>query len=124
MPIRLLLVDDQASVRKGLRMRLALEPDLVVVGEAGDGVEALRGVFQLEPDVVVMDIAMPRMDGLAAAEALRTIAPACPVVMLTLHDNVATRERARQAGVAAFVGKQSDDAVLLAAIRQVAAAQG
>lgn len=123
MSIRLLLVDDQAAIRKGLRMRLSLEPDMVVVGEAGDGVEALQIVYEWQPDVVVMDIAMPRMDGLAAAEVLRTIAPTCPIVVLTLHDNAATRERARQAGVAAFVSKQSGDMDLLTAIRRVAAAR-
>jgi CheY-like chemotaxis protein len=69
--IRLLLVDDQPAVRRGLRMRLALEADFLVAGEAEDGVSALALMSELHPDVVVMDAQMPRMDGIIATVALR-----------------------------------------------------
>jgi DNA-binding NarL/FixJ family response regulator len=115
--ITILLVDDQPAVRQGLSMRLALEPDLEVIGEAVDGVEALRRAHELHPDVVVMDIEMPRLDGIAATEALRTIEPGCCVVILTVHESSATRARARDAGAAAFVSKHAGEEALLAAIR-------
>ena len=113
--ITILLVDDQPTVRQGLHMRLALEPDLEVVGEARDGEEALTRAHELHPDVVVMDIEMPRLDGIAATEALRTIEPGCCVVILSVHENAAAR--ARDAGAAAFVSKHAGDETLLTAIR-------
>ena len=73
--IRVILVDDQITVRHGLRMRLMLEPDMLVVGEAGDGQEALHLALSLSPDVVLMDIEMPGMDGIAATEAMKAQAP-------------------------------------------------
>jgi DNA-binding NarL/FixJ family response regulator len=118
--ITVLLVDDQAPVRAGLRMRLGLEPDLEVIGEAEDGLEALELVRALRPDVVVMDVEMPCMDGIAAAQALSTIAPYCAVVILSLYGNVCNRKRAEEAGVAAFVAKQGDVEELISAIRSAA----
>jgi len=101
-------------------MRLALEPDMKVVGEANDGVEALRWARNLDPDVVVMDVEMPRMDGFASAEALRLLTPRSLVVFLTIHDSRYVRERAREAGAAAVVVKQAGEGALLAAIRAAA----
>jgi DNA-binding NarL/FixJ family response regulator len=118
--IKLLLVDDLACVRQGLRMRLGLEPDLQVVGEAGDGAEALALASSLRPDVVVMDVEMPGMDGLAATAALQKSAPRCAVVTLSLHDDIATRLRAHLAGSRAFVAKHQPVDQLLAAIRSAA----
>jgi DNA-binding NarL/FixJ family response regulator len=120
--IRLLLVDDEPAIRRGLRMRLALEPDVEVVGEAADGVAALEQVRRLAPRVVLMDVEMPGLDGIAATYELRSLAPRSAVVMLSMHDDTATVERAMAAGAAAFVAKHSIDGALLAAIRQ--AAQG
>ena len=118
--IKLLLVDDQVSVRYGLRLRLGLEPDIIIVGEASDGATALALVTTLQPDVVLMDIEMPGLDGLTAAEKLHEIAPTCSIVILSLHDDAETQKRAFQTGVAAFVSKQAADHELLTAIRQVA----
>ena len=118
--ISILLADDQPSVRQGLRMRLGLEPDVRVVGEANDGVEAIRMVTALHPSVVVMDVVMPSMDGLAATSVLCATAPDCAVVILSLYDDAATRTRALAAGAAAFVGKHDGTETLLAAIRQAA----
>ncbi|HEX6385454.1 MAG TPA: response regulator transcription factor [Anaerolineae bacterium] len=120
--IRLLLVDDQPMVRQGWRMRLALEADIAVVGEASNGIEAIQQAQSLNPDVILLDVEMPLMDGLTAAEKLQELTPACAVVMISMYDTAATLERARAAGVAAFVGKQEPTDALLAAIRQAAAA--
>lgn len=122
--VTLLLVDDQASVRAGLRLRLALEPDLQVIGEAGDGMEALERVRELEPDVVLMDVEMPRLDGIAASAAMRAAASGSAVVILTIHDDAPTRARAKGAGAAAFVAKQGGAEELIAAIRAAAVGRG
>ena len=115
--IRLVLVDDQAAVRQGLRMRLLLEPDIAVIGEASNGKEALAVVQQLCPDVVLMDIEMPDMDGISATALLRTMVPQSVVVILSIHDDSRMRTRAQRAGAVAFVEKRGPMEALLAAIR-------
>ena len=117
--IRLLVVDDDALVRHGLRMRLELEQDLEVVGEAKDGAAALRLAHLLAPDVVLMDLVMPELDGLRATEILSKRSPSSAVVALSLYDGPEDRARAREAGAAAFVGKHEPETVLLEAIRRV-----
>jgi len=116
--IRLVLVDDQVKVRQGLKMRLLLEPDISVVGEASNGKEALAVVQQFSPDVVLMDIEMPDMDGITATAALRTVIPQSAVVMLSIHDDSTTRARAQKVGAVAFVEKSGSTEELLAAIRR------
>ncbi len=124
-PIRLLLVDDQPAVRRGLKMRFALEPDLEVVGEAGDTAEAISLARALRPDVVLMDVEMPGVSGIAAIETLRTVTPRSAVVLFTLYDDAAMRARAREAGAAALVAKhQTEETLLLAAIRRAAVGHG
>ncbi len=120
--VRLLLVDDEPAVRRGLRIWLALEPNLEVVGEAGGGAEAISLTQALRPDVVLMDVEMPGMDGISATAALRSVAPQSAVVILTLYDDVATRARAQEAGAAAFVAKHRMEETLLAEIRRAAMA--
>jgi DNA-binding NarL/FixJ family response regulator len=116
--IKLLLVDDQPAVRRGLRMRLALEDDFVVAGEAEDGVSALALMSELRPDLVLIDAQMPRMDGIIATVALRAAFPETAVVILSLHDDAATREQAAAAGATAFLSKQATDTALVEALRQ------
>ena len=116
--IRLVLVDDQATVRQGLKMRLLLEPDINVVGEASSGKDALTLVQELRPDVVLMDIEMPGMDGIAATTALHSIVPQSATVMLSIHSDNVTRARARTAGAKAFVEKLGSTEELVSAIRQ------
>ncbi|HYX51429.1 MAG TPA: response regulator transcription factor [Ktedonobacteraceae bacterium] len=115
--IRLVLVDDQATVRQGLKMRLLLEPDINVVGEASSGKEALTLVRQLRPDVVLMDVEMPDMDGITATTALHSIVPQSVTVMLSIHSDNVTRERAQTAGAKAFVEKLGSTKELVSAIR-------
>ncbi len=118
--ISLIIADDQPAVREGLRMRLALEADMQIVGEAKDGRDALEVSSRLRPDIVLMDLEMPHMDGIAATKALQSLVPECRVILLTIHDDEATRKRAREAGAAGFVSKHADDSVLLDAIRALA----
>jgi DNA-binding NarL/FixJ family response regulator len=118
--IRLLLVDDQPTVRRGLTLRLHQEVDIKVVGEAGDGVEALYMARVLSPDVVIMDVEMPEMDGIEATSALRRVGISSAVVILSIHDDALTRGRAFAAGAVAFVEKRGAGDGLVAAIRQAA----
>jgi DNA-binding NarL/FixJ family response regulator len=122
--IRVLLVDDQAVVRRALRGRFHLEPDLEVVGEASTGNEALTLAQTLTPNVVLMDIEMPEMDGIAATAALRRAVPQSAVVILSIYDDAQTRGRAQAAGAVAFVEKRGATDALLAAIRLAAAQAG
>ena len=117
--IKLLLVDDQIMVRRGLRMRLALEPDLEIIGEASNGREALNLCRNLNPDVVVMDIEMPDLDGLSALRMLRESMPGCSVIILTMHDDAQNQTKAIASGAKAFVSKQGGATVLIEAIRKI-----
>ncbi len=121
--IRVLIVDPSAAVRQGLRMRLSLEPDLSVVGEAGNGASAIAQAAALGPRVVLMELHMAGMDGIAVTAGLRRWAPATRVVMLSFDDCAAIRQVAVAAGAAGFVGKQEDFGLLLAAIRHAAASE-
>lgn len=118
--IRLLLVDDQPAVRRGLVMRLHMEPDIQIVGEAGTGREALSLAQELAPDVVLMDVEMPEMDGIEATAALTLAVSHSAVVILSIHDDAYTRKRAQAAGAVAFVEKRGATDTLLAAISQSA----
>jgi DNA-binding NarL/FixJ family response regulator len=118
--IRLLVADDDSVVRKGLRMVLGLEPDMIVVGEAASGQAVLAAVAATHPDVIVMDLAMPGMDGAATTVALRASADRCPVVMLSIHEDDASRRHAFASGAAAYVAKSNGLEALLAAIRDAA----
>lgn len=112
--IRIVLVDDHPAVRHALRVRLALEADFQIVGEAPDGAQALDVIAALRPDVALMDVAMPRLDGITATQRLRDIAPECAIVMMSVHDDPATRQLAAAAGAAAFLGKHEAVGEMLA----------
>ena len=119
MTIRVVLVDDQVLFRAGIRMVVDSQPDLEVVGEAGNGAEALAVVRTTRPDVVLMDIRMPVLDGLTAtAELLRDPEPP-KVVMLTTFDLDEAAARAIRQGASGFLLKDADPEFLLAAIRTV-----
>lgn len=122
--IRVLLVDDQAVVRRALRTRFHLEPDLQVIGEASTSSEALALAQTLSPDVVLMDIEMPGMDGIETTAALRRVVPQSAVVILSISNDPQTRGQAQAVGAVAFVEKRGAIDTLLSAIRQAAAQAG
>jgi DNA-binding NarL/FixJ family response regulator len=115
--ITLVLVDDLAATRQGLRMLLALEPDMTVVGEAANGEEALALIETARPDVVVMDTAMPGLDGIAATRLLRERGASAAVIVHSIHDDPVMQASAAAAGAVAFVGKHDGYPALLTAIR-------
>ncbi len=121
--ITVLLVDDQPAIRQGLRLRLTVEPDLQVVGEAGDTMTALALIQEQHPNVVVMDVEMFPVDGILATSRIRQVAPATAVVIHTLNDDPATRARAQACGAAAFILKHEAGNGLLEAIRQAGSLQ-
>ena len=116
---QVLIVDDNPEVRRELRTLLPLAGDIEVVGEAADGLEALRLAEALRPQVILLDLQMPVMDGYEAARQIKRRWPACRVVALTIHDDALTRERATQAGTDVFVVKGSSLETLVAAISGV-----
>lgn len=120
-PIRLLLVDDQRLLREGMRILLELEPDLKVVGEAANGLEALARYGELHPDVVLMDVKMPEMDGVAATRQLLIDHPEAKVVILTTFDDDEYVFEGIRAGALGYLLKALSGEELAEAIRTVAA---
>ncbi|MCL3818403.1 response regulator [Aeromicrobium wangtongii] len=119
-PIRVLVADDQALVRTGFRMILAVEDDLEVVGEAADGAAAVERAVALTPDVVLMDVQMPRMDGIEATRRVVERVPGCRVLILTTFDDDEYLFAALQAGAGGFMLKNCPPEDLVSAIRVVA----
>jgi len=117
--IKVLIVDDHAVIRDGIRAVLTLQKDISVVGEAMDGKEAVEKVFQLLPDVVVMDIVMPVMNGLEATEQICKRCPETKVLMLTQYDDEENVVMSEQVGAFGFIPKRAASSQLLAGIRAV-----
>lgn len=115
--IRILLADDHALVRRGVRLILDQQPDLEVVAEAGDGAEAIELARTSEVDLAVLDIAMPRLTGLQAARELASLKPGLRILMLTMHDNEQYFFQALKAGASGYVLKSVADRDLVAACR-------
>jgi DNA-binding NarL/FixJ family response regulator len=115
--IRVVIVDDRAEIRRCLWRRLELEPDIEVLAEALDGQEAFEKVMALKPDVVVMDVKMPVLDGISATALLRRNRLETRIIILSIYDDVLTRQAALLSGASAFVEKHRFSA-LLGAIRQ------
>ena len=122
--IRVLLVDDEAMVRVGLRMVLTAEPDIEVVGEAADGEAAEAATRELAPDVVLMDVRMPRVDGIEGSRRVMAARPETRVVILTTFGEDEYVEAALRAGVSGFLLKVSPPEQLIAAVRTVAGGGG
>jgi len=120
-PVRLLLVDDHAILRRGMELLMAHEPDLEIVGEAGTIAEALEAAAGTAPDVAILDIHLPDGSGIAAIRPLRELRPALGVVMLSMYDDFDHVRRAFAEGADAYVVKSSTQDDLLTAIRTVAA---
>ncbi|WP_328319718.1 response regulator transcription factor [Streptomyces sp. NBC_00388] len=118
--VRVLLADDEALIRAGIRAVLSADPSIEVVAEAADGHEAVELALRHRPDVALLDIRMPRLDGLQAAEQLRTAAPDTALVMLTTFSEDAYIVRALDSGVSGFLLKSGDPRELIAGVRAVA----
>jgi len=118
--IRILLVDDHAVVRQGFKMILGAQPDMEIIGEAGNGREAVELADQLRPDIVVMDVAMPELNGIEATRRLSTALPNTRVLALSMHkDSVYVREMLK-AGAKGYLLKDSVEHDLLDAVRTLA----
>ena len=115
---RVLIVDDSPQVRQELRTLLPLAGEIEIVGEATDGLEAVRLAEALQPDVVLMDLEMPVMDGYEAARKIKSRWPACRVVALTVHGYEAARQKASQSGVDVFLVKGVSVEALVQAISE------
>lgn len=121
-PIRVLIADDHLVVREGMRQILETEPEFQAVGEAADGIEAALLVGELRPDVVLMDLRMPRLDGMGAIERIRSQHPEVAIVILTTYDEDDLMLRGLRAGARGYLLKDTDRGTLFRAIR--AAARG
>jgi len=119
--LRILIADDHATVRHGLKLLIDSQPDMGVVGEAADGTAVLQLAEALKPDVVVMDVSMPGMNGLVATRTLKRVQPDVSVLALTRHDDETYLDELLRAGASGYVLKQSAPAEFLQAIRAVAA---
>ncbi len=117
--IRVLIADDHAVVRAGIRLLLESQPDMEVVGEAQNGRESLDQAPKLKPDVVLMDITMPDMGGVEATKAIKEAYPQVQVLALTMHEDAAYFFQMLQAGASGYVVKGADPSELLSAIRAV-----
>jgi len=115
-PIRILIADDHVVVRSGLKALLLVDPDLEVVGEAGDGMETLRLAETLQPDMVLLDISMPPEDGIRTARQLKEKHPKLIVLFLTMHEDESLLHEALRAGAAGYVIKRAEESEIIQAI--------
>lgn len=116
---RILLADDHAILRAGLRLLIDNQPGLSVVGEAGSGAEAIEKAKALQPDVILLDLNMPGMDGLAAIPLLKQEAPESRILVLTMYDDLSYLQEALHAGASGYVLKKAVDSELLLALQTV-----
>ncbi|HJW90428.1 MAG TPA: response regulator transcription factor [Anaerolineales bacterium] len=123
MKTRLLLVDDHAVVRVGLRMLLESEPDMEIAGEAASASEAINQISQLHPDVVLMDIGLPDLSGIEATRNIKRFSPETAVVALTIHEDEEYFFKMLEAGASGYVPKRAAPEELLSAIRVAAAGE-
>ncbi|NEX18957.1 response regulator transcription factor [Thiorhodococcus mannitoliphagus] len=121
MTLRILLADDHRILREGLAAILGAEPDLEVVGQAADGFEVVAGIRELAPDVLILDLSMPRMDGLTVLQKIKHIAPDTRTLVMTFHKTEAHIFQALAEGADGYMLKDSSTAELLLAVRSVGA---
>jgi DNA-binding NarL/FixJ family response regulator len=119
MSIRILVVDDHPVVRHGLKALLGAQPGWDIIDEAADGVEAVEKAVRLNPDVIVLDVSMPKMNGLEACRMIRGSVPGCEVLIVTQHDSPQMMREALDAGARGYVVKSNAARDLLAAVEAV-----
>lgn len=117
-PHRVLIVDDVPIVRESLRWLLENEPDLTVIGEAANGLEALKRAAELSPDLVILDVELPQLDGYAVTRSLKQLPDAPLVILVSVYDDPLSRQRGLEAGSDGFIEKSTDWAPLIAQIRR------
>lgn len=120
--IEVLLADDHRMMRDGLRSTINQHPDMVVIGEASNGEQAIIFVQENSPDIVVMDVDMPIMDGIEATKTIRSITPEVDIVGLSLHEIPVMKENMLKAGASAYISKDEAANTLCSTIRQEAKA--
>ena len=120
-PYRIVIAEDHTILREGLRALLSTDPDLEIVGEAGDGLEAIRCVEKLSPDLVLVDLSMPRLDGISAIKDIKKRYPKTKIVSLTVHKTEEYLLTTLEAGADSYVLKDATRAELVSAIRNTLA---
>jgi two-component system, NarL family, response regulator NreC len=118
--VRILIADDHEIVRKGVATVLSVRPDLEICGEAADGEEAVRKAEELRPDLVILDLTMPGLNGISAAEKIRKILPGVPILILSMHEGASLLETFRHIGVQGYVPKTQASEKLLDAVDALA----
>jgi CheY-like chemotaxis protein len=117
MPKRILIVDDSKIVRQFVRTRVESRSEQLVCAEAVDGLDGIRVAGEINPDVIVIDLCMPKMDGLQAAAVMHGMLPRVPIILYTLHKEIVSEKRAQAAGIRAVVSKMDQIDVLLGKIQ-------
>lgn len=115
--IRILVADDHEIVRKSIKAMLAKEPDMEVVATAVNGQEVIQLAQSIVPDVIVMDVSMPELDGIRAAEMIKNLGNPADIIMLSMHHSSALVQQARKSGAAGYILKQQANRDLIPAIR-------
>jgi two-component system, NarL family, response regulator NreC len=118
--VRILIADDHEIVRKGVATVLSVRRDLKICGEAADGEEAVRKAEELRPDLVILDLTMPGLNGIGAAEKIRHILPGVPILILSMHEGASLLEAFRRIGVQGYVPKTQASEKLLDAVDALA----
>ena len=117
--IRVLLVDDHQLVREGIKASLSSYPDITIIGEAADGIEAIEKATELKPDVVLLDFSMPKMNGLEVAKTLQNTLTKIGILVLTMHNKPEYLRRFLELGVRGYLSKDSSPSELIKAVRSV-----
>ena len=123
MPIRIVIADDHALLRQGIKNVLSLEPDFDVIGEAADGAEAIYKVDNLKPDILLLDVNMPRLNGLEVTKQLKQASATVKVIILTMHDDESYVLEVIKSGAVGYLLKDIEPGMLVKAIRIVFAGQ-
>ena len=123
MPIRILIADDHQLLREGIRNFLSLEPDFEIIGEASNGEEAVTKAEALKPDVMLLDINMPKANGIEVASRLKESCPEVRILALTIHDDQNYMMNMIQSGAAGYLLKDVEPSMMVQAIRRVAAGE-